>query len=142
MLHPTGQSVSFLPTGDTLCPLDVLEGSQANIRPSSAGPQSRAAGHQAVSACLSLWEKPQAHGSDALQGQQRRGGIVHAVTTVSAAESRLCLGGRGTAGLTFPASRGPVPPARRLCPEPSGSTLGIQQEMKTERCCWMLPGHS
>lgn len=115
------------------------------VRPTSGpirGLQSRAACHQAVSACLSLWEKPQAHGSGALWGQQRRGGVVHVVTMVSAVESRLCPGGGDAAGLTFPASRGPVPPAHRLCPAPSNSMLGIQQEMKTERCCWTLPGHS
>lgn len=52
MLHPTGQSVSFLPTGDTLCPLDVLEGSQANIGPVR---QDRRAELQATRPCLPVF---------------------------------------------------------------------------------------
>ena len=36
VLHPIRESGSFVPTGDALCPLDVLEGRQANIRPNSA----------------------------------------------------------------------------------------------------------
>ncbi|CAI9152593.1 unnamed protein product [Rangifer tarandus platyrhynchus] len=112
------ESGSFLPTGDALCPLDV-EGSQANIRPSSAGtPEQRCRLPSRV--CLSFWEKPQAHGSGAPQGQQSRGGVIHAVTTVRAAESRLCPGaGRCRVDLpsqlgSQPRSPRPLPGARRL----------------------------
>ena len=137
VLHPTGQSGSFLPTGDALCPLDV-EGSQANIRPSSAGtadcrPPSRVS--------QSFWEKPQAHGSGA-PGDSRAEGTSSTRSPRCALRRVSSAPGRGAAGLTFPASWGPSPAAQGLCLVPTGSMLGTQQDMKMERCCWALPGHS
>lgn len=134
MLHPTDRVSPFLPTRRHPCPL-MLEGSQANISSSSkvtAEQSCRPPGRVCLSS-FSLWEKPCRPTAQMHPGQQRRGGdCPRGVTTVSAAESRLCLGA-GALQADLPSQPGSCPPSPQALPRaPPGSTLGIQQEMKTE----------
>ena len=115
MLHPTRESGSFVPTGDALCLLDVLEGRQANIRPNSGTAEQSCLPLGCVCLSFSLGKAPGPRLRCALGTAETRWRRPRGHHGERCGESALPWG-RGRCRVDLPSQPGSCPPSPQALP--------------------------